>query len=51
MPEPQEDENEIEVETDRVRSGIVLHRMRFVLMFGLLGAGAAILIAWALFRG
>lgn len=40
---------EIEVETDRVRSGIVLHRMRFVLAFGLLGAGVAVLIAWALF--
>lgn len=43
------DEDEIQVETDRVRSGIMLHRMRFVLGFGLLGAGAAILIAWAFF--
>lgn len=51
MPEPQQNESEIEVETDRVRSGVVLHRMRFVLGFGLLGAGAAILIAWLLFRG
>lgn len=42
------DEDEIQIETDRVRSGIMLHRMRFVLGFGLLGAGAAILIAWAL---
>jgi len=42
-------EDEIEVETERVRSGITLHRMRFVLGFGLLGALAALMIAWALF--
>jgi hypothetical protein len=42
-------DHEIEVETERVRSGIELHRMRFVLGFGLLGAGAAVLLAWAWF--
>lgn len=41
-------DHEIEVETERVRSGIELHRMRFVLGFGLLGAGAGVLLAWAL---
>jgi hypothetical protein len=39
---------EDEFETERVRSGIMLHRMRFVLGFGLAGAGVGILIAWAL---
>ena len=37
-----------EFDTERVRSGIMLHRMRFVLGFGLVGAGAALLVAWAL---
>jgi hypothetical protein len=37
-----------EFDTERVRSGITLHRMRFVLGFGLAGAGAGLLIAWAL---
>jgi hypothetical protein len=39
---------EDEFDTERVRSGIMLHRMRFVLGFGLAGAGAALLVAWAL---
>ena len=39
---------EDEFDSERVRSGIMLHRMRFVLAFGLAGAGAALLVAWAL---
>jgi hypothetical protein len=39
---------EDEFDTERVRSGIMLQRMRFVLGFGLAGAGAGLLIAWAL---
>jgi hypothetical protein len=42
MPEDEE------FDTERVRSGIMLHRMRFVLGFGLAGAGLALLLAWAL---
>ncbi len=38
-----------EIDTERVRSGIVLHRMRFVLGFGLAGALVALLAAWAMF--
>ena len=37
-----------EFDTERVRSAIMLHRMRFVLGFGLAGAGVGILIAWAM---
>lgn len=44
MPE----DEEFDIDTERVRSGIMLHRMRFVLGFGLAGAGAALLLAWAL---
>lgn len=36
-----------EIDTDRARSGIVLHRMRFVLGFGIAGALVALLAAWA----
>ena len=39
---------EDEFETERVRSAITLHRMRFVLGFGLAGAGVGLLIAWAM---
>jgi hypothetical protein len=39
---------EDEFDTEKVRSAIMLHRMRFVLGFGLAGAGAALLVAWAL---
>jgi hypothetical protein len=39
---------EDEIDTEKVRSGITLHRMRFVLGFGLAGAGAALLVAWAM---
>ena len=39
---------EDEFDTEKVRSAIMLHRMRFVLGFGLAGAGAALLLAWAL---
>ncbi len=38
---------EDELDTERVRSAIMLHRMRFVLGFGLAGAGVGLLIAWA----
>ena len=40
---------EDEIDTERARSGIVLHRMRFVLGFGIAGALAALLTAWAMF--
>jgi len=38
---------EPEFDPEKVRSGITLHRMRFVLGFGLVGAGAGLLLAWA----
>jgi hypothetical protein len=37
-----------ELDTERARQGVVLHRMRYVLGFGLLGAGVFLLAAWAL---
>jgi hypothetical protein len=40
---------EEEIDTERARSGIMLHRMRFVLGFGLCGALIALLAAWALY--
>ena len=39
--------HEDEIETERARAGIMLHRMRFVLGFGLAGALVALLVAWA----
>ena len=44
-----EDEIDTEIDTERARAGISLHRMRFVLGFGLAGALIALLAAWALF--
>jgi len=44
-----EDEMDTEIDTERARAGIALHRMRFVLAFGLAGALIALLAAWALF--
>lgn len=40
---------EDEIDTERVRAGIALHRMRFVLGFGLAGALVALSAAWAMF--
>lgn len=36
-----------EIDTERARAGIMLHRMRFVLGFGIAGALVAMLAAWA----
>jgi hypothetical protein len=44
-----EDEMDTEIDTERARAGIALHRMRFVLGFGLAGALVALLAAWAMF--
>ena len=41
---------EKQIETEEVRQGITLHRMRYVLGFGLLGAGLALLVAWLIFN-
>jgi hypothetical protein len=43
-----EDEIDTEIDTERARAGIALHRMRFVLGFGLVGALVALLAAWAM---
>ena len=40
--------SEDEIDTEKARSAIMLHSMRFVLGFGLAGAGVGLLIAWAL---
>jgi hypothetical protein len=39
-----------ELDAEHARQGITLHRMRYVLGFGLLGAGAALLVAWVIFQ-
>ena len=39
-----------QIETEEARQGITLHRMRYVLGFGLLGAGVALLLAWVIFN-
>jgi hypothetical protein len=40
--------HEDEIDTERARAGIMLHRMRFVLGFGLAGALVGLLAVWAL---
>ncbi|MGE3832847.1 MAG: hypothetical protein AB7F76_17795 [Parvibaculaceae bacterium] len=40
-----------ELDTEEARQGITLHRMRYVLGFGLVGAGLALLVAWLVFNG
>ena len=44
-----DDEIDTKIDTERARAGIALHRMRFVLGFGLAGALVALLTAWAIF--
>jgi hypothetical protein len=39
-----------QLNTEEARQGITLHRMRYVLGFGLLGAGLALLVAWLVFN-
>lgn len=38
-----------QLNTAEARQGVTLHRMRYVLVFGVLGAGLALVIAWLIF--
>jgi hypothetical protein len=39
-----------QLDAEEARQGITLHRMRYVLGFGLAGAGIALLVAWLVFN-